>query len=295
MVVCYTNHALDDILTSLLDVGIPETSLVRLGGKSTDRTAPLKMQNQGSLFRRSREEWTVIDRVKNTAAEYEQDLHNAFKVYNESHVSRKDIMDHLEFEEPVIHSAFQVPQNADGFTRVASGGRVVDDFYLLDEWFAGRDGGVFKDDDVVQREKNLWTMPLPARKELFKNWTTAIYEEQIMSIYANAAAYNRYQDSLTKLFAEKDTNLLRTKRIIGCTTTAAAKYIDNFQEASPDVLLVEEAGEILESHVLTALSSKTSQLILIGDHKYVNFGLTLGDDTYSCCEGSYAPKSTTTS
>jgi superfamily I DNA and/or RNA helicase len=33
------------------------------------------------------------------------------------------------------------------------------------------------------------------------------------------------------------------------------------------VLLVEEAGEILESHILTALGSRTKQLILIGDHK----------------------------
>ena len=36
---------------------------------------------------------------------------------------------------------------------------------------------------------------------------------------------------------------------------------------SPDVVLVEEAGEILESHILTALTPKTKQLILIGDHK----------------------------
>ncbi|EIW81453.1 hypothetical protein CONPUDRAFT_124579 [Coniophora puteana RWD-64-598 SS2] len=38
----------------------------------------------------------------------------------------------------------------------------------------------------------------------------------------------------------------------------------------PDVLLVEEAGEILESHILAALGSTTKHLILIGDHKYVS-------------------------
>jgi superfamily I DNA and/or RNA helicase len=36
---------------------------------------------------------------------------------------------------------------------------------------------------------------------------------------------------------------------------------------SPGVLLVEEAGEILESHILTALGPETKQMILIGDHK----------------------------
>jgi len=39
--------------------------------------------------------------------------------------------------------------------------------------------------------------------------------------------------------------------------------------ARPSVLLVEEAGEILESHVLTALSDGVEHMILIGDHKCV--------------------------
>ena len=43
--------------------------------------------------------------------------------------------------------------------------------------------------------------------------------------------------------------------------------------ARPSVLLVEEAGEILESHVLTALSDGVEHMILIGDHKYVSLYL----------------------
>ena len=44
--------------------------------------------------------------------------------------------------------------------------------------------------------------------------------------------------------------------------------------------MVEEAGEILESHVLTAMSSQTKRLALIGDHKQLrpktnNYALTV--------------------
>jgi hypothetical protein len=60
---------------------------------------------------------------------------------------------------------------------------------------------------------------------------------------------------------------LTGKRIIGCTTTGAAKFA---QDIRPDALLMEEAGEILESHVLTAMGENTSQMILIGDHKYAS-------------------------
>ena len=54
---------------------------------------------------------------------------------------------------------------------------------------------------------------------------------------------------------------------MACTTTAAAKYSQDLQVVSPDVLLVEETGEILESHVMTALGPRTQQLVLIVDHK----------------------------
>ena len=60
---------------------------------------------------------------------------------------------------------------------------------------------------------------------------------------------------------------LARKRIIGCMTTGAAKFVQGIHTAKPDVLLIEEAGEILESHVLTAMSENTSQVILIGEHK----------------------------
>ncbi len=66
---------------------------------------------------------------------------------------------------------------------------------------------------------------------------------------------------------EKDIQVIRRKRIIRCTTTAAAKYVQMLQSTSPGVLAVEGVGEILESHVITALGPETKQLILIGDHK----------------------------
>jgi hypothetical protein len=62
---------------------------------------------------------------------------------------------------------------------------------------------------------------------------------------------------LDELLSEKNMSILKEKRVIGCTTTAAAKYARELRSASPGVVLVEEAGEILESHVLTAMSSET--------------------------------------
>lgn len=55
-------------------------------------------------------------------------------------------------------------------------------------------------------------------------------------------------------------------RVIGCTTTGAAKYFTVLQHAQCEVVLVEEAAEILEAHVISSLHEKTEHLIMIGDH-----------------------------
>lgn len=92
---------------------------------------------------------------------------------------------------------------------------------------------------------------------------------QVQEICESAKLYDKCQVELQRKFEERDVVTLRSKRIIGCTTTGAAKYKDSIHGAAPDILLVEEAGEILESHVITALGAAAKQMILIGDHKYV--------------------------
>ncbi|GFH06095.1 NFX1-type zinc finger-containing protein 1, partial [Haematococcus lacustris] len=61
--------------------------------------------------------------------------------------------------------------------------------------------------------------------------------------------------------------VLKKARVIGCTVTGAASHKALLDALQPGVLLVEEAGELLEAHVLTSLSTKAKHLVLIGDHK----------------------------
>ena len=65
----------------------------------------------------------------------------------------------------------------------------------------------------------------------------------------------------------EEDSMLQSARIIACTTSGAAKYFDKISRLNIPVMMVEEAGEILEAHVLTALSPTCQHLILIGDHK----------------------------
>ena len=62
-------------------------------------------------------------------------------------------------------------------------------------------------------------------------------------------------------------DVLRRARVIGMTTTGAAKYRHILQQICPKIVLVEEAAEVLEAHIITSLTKGCQHLILIGDHQ----------------------------
>ena len=55
--------------------------------------------------------------------------------------------------------------------------------------------------------------------------------------------------------------------IVAMTTTGAAKYKSLLRQLRSKIMIVEEAAEILEAHIITSLTDETEHLILIGDHK----------------------------
>lgn len=267
LVVCYTNHALDQFLEDILDIGVPSHSIVRLGGKSTARTEPLSLYKQKGGTRLGRGDWQTIDGLKAQSRGLVIRLKNIWTKYTKL---GPDLWTHIEFEDPEFFEALSLPPSANGLTQVGKKGKKVNRNYLLDRWVKGDDAGIFKTHSNVQAAVDIWQMDRASRKAKVEEWITACRKDQVDEITRIGKTYNECQKELDRIFNQAQVSILQSKRIIGCTTTAAAKYTKDIQAASPQVLIVEEAGEILESHVITALGSDTRQMILIGDHKWVN-------------------------
>ncbi len=51
------------------------------------------------------------------------------------------------------------------------------------------------------------------------------------------------------------------------TTTGRAKYSEMLSKVNFPIVIVEEAAEVFEAHIMTALSDQTEHVILIGDHE----------------------------
>jgi len=281
LVLTFTNHALDQFLEDIQKAGIPSDSMVRLGSKFNANTHALLMKNQPNDYRRSRETWTMIDEQKAQETSYHDALLAKMTEFDFAQYNDQTLLAYLEFsEDSEYFEAFELPDNVDdGMTVVGRNNRPVDDYYLIQRWMKGEDAGVFSD-HAARNYAHIWSLAPQQRYELQSQWYKAMLEEQIAEISALADKYNTCRSRIDRLFREKDFHVISQKRIIGCTTTAAAMYTEEIRKASPGIVLVEEAGEILESHVLTALTPTTKQLILIGDHKQLrpkvnNYSLTV--------------------
>ncbi|KAL8647529.1 MAG: hypothetical protein Q9210_005505, partial [Variospora velana] len=271
IVVCFTNHALDQFMEDLLDIGIPPATMLRLGNvkKTSSRLQGLGLHEGGQSFKLSSVTRATIGQLKQLTDKLAVQFEHRFHHYMRNNVSRSDIMEYLEFAAGDVNyfDAFAVPQDDDGSTIVGKGGKKIGPWYLIDQWYSGRDRGVFSSLKMTADESHVWRLPRPTRQSLFDNWTRAVLEDRVAELRKISAEYDKAQSDLNQAFRSKNIDAIQSKRVIGCTTTAAAKYSHELKAASGDVLLVEEAGEILECHVLTALGENTSQLVLIGDHR----------------------------
>ncbi|KAI5994807.1 P-loop containing nucleoside triphosphate hydrolase protein [Pisolithus albus] len=281
LVVCYTNHALDQFLEDLIDIGIPRGDIVRFGGRAKPALEDLsvfKIQKERVI--RTRAEWTLIDEAKQQAGHHLEKLQESFTTLKSFQPNHETLLTHVEFEDPDFFDAFCVPDPEDAMELVGPKGKAVDKTFLISQWIQGKDAGMFKNAPHIRAADKIWTMDKNRRQLQVEEWKSSILKQVVEDFCVAGEQYNYYQDDLSRKFGQALVEMLKTKRIIGCTTTGAAKFAEDIRAASPDVLLVEEAGEILESHVITALSSTTSQMILIGDHKQLrpkvnNYTLTV--------------------
>lgn len=267
MIICYTNHALDQFLEDLLDIGIPSKSMVRLGSKSTSRTKEL------GLFEQSRgmsgvDSWSFVNQNREKLDEVLKELQSYSEKYNRDSISKDDMLEYLEFsEDSTFFDAFTVPEEPTGMQRMGRRGRSVGKHYLWDAWRNGRDAGTLRD-LLSPQHAYIWAMAPSKRWELVETWQRNILRDKSAQLVELVKRCHEISKDLDEYFYHKrHCAVLENKRIVACTTNAAAQYATALRVAKPDVLIVEEAGEILESHILTAMTLDTQQLVLIGDHK----------------------------
>ncbi|XP_031552537.1 NFX1-type zinc finger-containing protein 1-like [Actinia tenebrosa] len=127
-----------------------------------------------------------------------------------------------------------------------------------------RTSDIFK----ISRRKERWN--------LYRLWRSRLQEDCRRKIRSTQDA--NYESELKKLHeidSDKDLRILKGARVVGMTTTNAAKYHDLLQRVRPKIVIVEEAAEVLEAHILTSLPLDCEHVILIGDHQQLRPSCTV--------------------
>ena len=115
--------------------------------------------------------------------------------------------------------------------------------------------------------QNIWALSFEDRWRLYHYWYLQYLEKLCDECEAEFLTYNQLCSKSEEARKAADRYALETAEIIGMTTTGAAKYQHILHQVKPRIVIVEEAAEVLESHIVSALNAGTQHLILIGDHK----------------------------
>ncbi|KAI1659371.1 P-loop containing nucleoside triphosphate hydrolase protein [Daldinia decipiens] len=258
--VCYTNHALDQLLEHLFNGGVEQ--IIRIGSRSKSAVLTnLNLRNVGKEMERTKSErnasWKSTASLKGA-----EDEMKAYLTELKASTTHKRIKEHIKASESPFYDAIFGIEEED-WTKVT---RKDDLAYFLDWVNAGFVSEKPVGDVGALKRQDPMVLSQQERLAVFTSWGSVVATDlgdEFVSLHHDYQEAKRRHDTVQR---EVDLRVLQEADIIGVTTTGLARNLDMFRKLDSKVLICEEAGEVLESHIITALFPSVQHAILIGDH-----------------------------
>ncbi|CAG8650222.1 4167_t:CDS:2, partial [Paraglomus brasilianum] len=122
-----------------------------------------------------------------------------------------------------------------------------------------------RDLEILLQEQNVWKMSMNERIKLHNHWRELIHKDVIQRLADLEKKYTEKRKEIDDIRDGVRKKILSSTHVIGMTTNGAAKFQSLIRSVGPRIIVCEEAGEVLEAHILAPLK-ETQHLILIGDH-----------------------------
>ncbi|KAK8163164.1 hypothetical protein BKA80DRAFT_295759 [Phyllosticta citrichinensis] len=260
--VCYTNHALDQLLEHLLDAGVEQ--VIRMGAQSkSERLKSTNLREISYRVERTKAEKATSYELGSALEDSEEEIVALLETL-QSPGSFKSINEYLSTWYPKQHTELFETVDEEGFEKV---NRRPD--RLLGDWVRGASVDWLPHQDRHPRDlgrAELDFMTGQERRRLLAHWIDEITTLTLDKLVTTLQQFNNHQMRFQQSRMESDLRCLQQSHVIGITTTGLAKNIDLLRRVRTKVLVCEEAGQVLESHLLTALLPSVEHAILIGDH-----------------------------
>eukprot|EP01132_Coremiostelium_polycephalum_P003571 gene3571-4450_t len=127
---------------------------------------------------------------------------------------------------------------------------------------------------------NPTTLSLKRRHKQMNYWRLKRIKYCLQLVYTQS---EKYRDLSKRMFEVEQNHFARRMRdmnIIGATTSGASRMKNLLERIRPRLVIIEEAAEVLESHVISILPKSVQHLVLIGDH----FQLRPNVSVYKLCK-----------
>ncbi|KAJ2986340.1 hypothetical protein NUW58_g5073 [Xylaria curta] len=261
--VCYTNHALDQLLEHLLDDGVRQ--IIRIGSRSkSERLEDVNIRAVARSATRTKSEKNSLWESNMTLEVHERSISTSLKQLRYC-LSQSALEAYLSQHHRQHHQAlFGTLVDEDGFQKVQNRSH-----QLVGQWLRGGQASEATP-PMLQVEQlkttDLWALKQAERYQLYNYWQSQIRDPIIQDLIHSHEGYVEASSQRNRVIREVDLQCLSAADVVGVTTTGLARNLDLLRRVRCRVLLCEEAGEVLEAHNLTALLPSIEHCILIGDH-----------------------------
>ena len=119
--------------------------------------------------------------------------------------------------------------------------------------------------EYILETSNLWTLTQEEREQLYQYWVKRMIDVYGQVVKGYSDKYASKIKQLEVITTAIDLYILKQATIVGMTTTGAARNAKLIRKLKPRIVIVDEAGEVLEAHIITSLTKSVEHLIMIGD------------------------------
>ncbi|RAL63386.1 hypothetical protein DID88_003810 [Monilinia fructigena] len=269
IIVCYTNHALDQFLEHLIQSGVEK--VIRVGGQS--KSDMLAGKNLRVVSRRESTTRSESGTVGATYAALKREIQSMEEILRQldglnDYPSWKSVKDYLALQHPRIYRQFS-RFDEDGYETV--GGEPFD-LWLKHNTQLPRQQSQYQEastiDDLLEMASiNVHALHGDEKLRIAKFLAEAVRKDLTDELYESNKAIEAFHHTIQNVYSDIDRRVLQTADIIGVTTTGLATKISTLRHVNAKVIICEEAGEVLEAHMLSALLPSVEHVVSIANLK----------------------------
>lgn len=174
--VCFTNHALDQFLEDLIDIGVNESLIVRLGNspKISAKISPLQLQSIAATMPKSsaygRQFKALRDVCNNTLQEIANVEQRIQSINTTALLSWSEVRQYFENWQPSFLDSFELLASNSGGMQIANRrGAALDASDLWKQWREGASLSAAVSKHIID-SKSLWKLSKAQRLELIQKW-----------------------------------------------------------------------------------------------------------------------------